>query len=116
MLEAFLPDTLKTILGGVIATAIVLSWFAHRFQHVGWLRFFRLPAPDLSEEEQARRRQSANRQAAIEIILAGLVLPLLYAVATVMMFNDFRTVPTLIVGACSVACIGLGIWILSRSR
>jgi hypothetical protein len=53
---------------------------------------------------------------ALEIILAGLVLPLLYLVSTVMMLNDFKSLPTLIVGACSVSCIGVGIWIFVRNR
>ena len=51
----------------------------------------------------------------MKMILAGFVLPLLYIAGTVMMFNDFKTLATLVVGACSLACIGFGIWVLMRS-
>lgn len=43
-------------------------------------------------------------------------LPLLYLLSTVMMFNEPETVPLIIVGACSVLCIVLGIWLFVRNR
>jgi sterol desaturase/sphingolipid hydroxylase (fatty acid hydroxylase superfamily) len=115
-MEAFLPDSVKAILLGVLAIAFALGWLARALPHVAWLQIFRLPTIQLNEEQRARRRRSANRRVALEIILAGLVLPLLYLVSTVMMLNDFKSLPTLIVGACSVSCIGVGIWIFVRNR
>lgn|SRR5574341_2368961 len=114
-MESFFPDSLKAILLGLIAIVFVLSRLALRFPNVAWLQVFHLAAPHLSEEEKARRRRRANRMAGIEIILAGLILPLLYLFSKVMMFNEPTTVGLVVVGACSVACIGLGLWILLRN-
>lgn len=115
-MELFLPDTVKTVLLGLFAIALVLAGLARAFPHVGWLKVFRFPVIQLSEEERQRRRRSANRMTALEIMIAGLALPLLYLFSTVMMFNDFETIPTIVVGACSVLCIALGIWLFARNR
>jgi hypothetical protein len=96
--------------------AFGLAWLARAHPEVRWLQVFRLPAVPMSEEQRARRRRAANRLAALEIIVAGLALPLLYVVSTIMMFNDFKTLPTVIVTAGSVSCIALGIWIFVRNR
>jgi len=113
--DALFPDWLKVILLGLLATGFGLSWLARKRPDVAWLQVFRLPTVHLSEEERIRRRRVANRITALEIVAAGLVLPLLYALSTVMMFNDFKTLPTIIVGVCSVLCIGLGIWLFVRN-
>jgi len=115
-MESFFSDTVKVILLGVLAIAFALNWLARSRPEVAWLQVFRLPALHLSEEQKARRRRTANRITGLEIIVGGLALPLLYILATVMMFNNFETVPTVIVGACSVLCIALGIWIFWRNR
>lgn len=114
-MESFLPDTVKTVLLGLIAMVIVLGWLAGRLPHVRWLQVFRLPAIPMTEEQKARRRRSGNRQAGLEIIVAGLALPLLYVAATVMMFNDFEPVTTILVGVGSLACIVVGTWIFVRN-
>lgn len=49
-------------------------------------------------------------------MIAGLALPLVYFVSTVMMFKNFETLPLILVGAGSASCIALGIWILVRNR
>src|SRR5882672_197895 len=113
-MEAFLPDTVKAILLGVIAFA--LGWLARAHPDIAWLQVFRLPWLRLSEEEKARRRRAANRLAGLEIIVAGLVLPLLNVFSAGMMFNDLKPIPTFIVGTCSVLLTGLGIWVLIRNR
>jgi high-affinity K+ transport system ATPase subunit B len=100
----------------LLAIALALASLARAFPHVAWLRVFRPRVVHLSEEQKAKQRRSANRQTALEIIVAGLALPLLYVVSTVMMFNDFKTIPTLMVSAGSVSCIALGIWIFVRNR
>jgi hypothetical protein len=112
---AFSSGTVKAILLGLIAMVFVLSRLARARPDVGWLQVFRLPVIQMSEEQRERRRRSANRMAALEIILAGFVLPLLYFVSTVMFFNEPKTIPTIIVSACSILCIALGIWILARN-
>ena len=114
-MESFLPDSVKAILLGLIAVVFVLSRLATRFPDVPWLQHFRLPIRHLSEEEKARQRRRASLMAGMEMILAGLVLPLLYLAAKVMMFNEPTTLGLVIVGGCSLACIGLGIWFIVRS-
>ncbi len=115
-MEALLPNTVKVILLGLFAIAFTLVWLARALPQVAWLRVFRLPAFQLSEEQRRRQQRWANRQVALEIIVAGLALPLLYLVSTVMLFNGFKTLPTIIVAVCSVLCISGGIWIFVRSR
>jgi hypothetical protein len=115
-MDSFLPDSVKAILLGLIAVVFVLSRLAPRFPDVAWLQVFRLPVRQMSEEEKARRRRRASLMAGIEMILAGLVLPLLYLASKVMMFNEPTTLGLMIVGACSVACMGLGIWVIVRNR
>jgi hypothetical protein len=106
----------KAILLGVIALAFVMFRLARAFPDVGWLQFFRLPVLQMSEQERARRRRSANRLAGLEIVLAGIVLPFLYFASTFILFSEPRTVPTIIVTVCSILCIVLGIWVFARDR
>ena len=115
-MEAFLPDTAEAILLGVIATAFTLVWLARTFPQLTWLQALRFPGFQPSEEQRARRRRTADRIAALQIMGLGLVLPFGYVVLTIMMFNDFETAPTIVVGACSVLCIAIGIWGLLRHR
>jgi hypothetical protein len=115
-METFLPDTVKAILLGLIAFAFVLNRLARRLPDVAWLQVFRLPVRQMSEEQRARRRRSSNRMAALEIVVAGLALPLVYFVSTIMLFSEPKTMPTIIVGASSVLCIALGIWIFVQNR
>ncbi|MFN2578357.1 MAG: hypothetical protein ABR607_11770 [Pyrinomonadaceae bacterium] len=115
MLERLLPDSVKAILLGVITIAFVLSRLPRWFPDVGWLQVFRIPMIQMSEEQRAKRRRFSNRTAGLEIILAGLVLPLLYFASTIMLFNEPQALPTIIVTACSGLCLALGIWILIRN-
>jgi hypothetical protein len=115
-MEALLPDTVKAILLGLFAIAFGLFWLARALPQVAWLQVFRLPAIQLSADQKGRQRRSANRQVGLEIMVAGLSLPFLYLVSTVMLFNDLKTLPTIIVTACSVLCIAIGIWIFVRNR
>jgi hypothetical protein len=116
MIQAFLPDSVKEILLGLIAIVIVLAWLANRLPHVAWLQVFRLPILHMSEEEKARKRRQGNRMAALEIMVAGLVLPVLYMISTVMMFNEPKTIPTIVVSTCSLLCFAVGIWMFVRNR
>lgn len=100
---------------GFVALVFVLSRLSYRFPEVDWLRHFRLPIPQFSDAERARRRRRANMMAGMEIILAGLVLPILYIAAKMMMFNEPTTLGLVIVVGCSLACIGVGIWVIARN-
>jgi len=115
-METFLPDSVKAILLALIALVFVLSRLARALPQVSWLRFFRLPLVQVSEEQRARRRRSANRMAGFEIVVAGLALPLLYFISTIIFFSEPKPIPTIVVTACSVLCLALGIWIFVRNR
>ena len=54
--------------------------------------------------------------AALEIVFTGLALPAVYFLSTMMFFSEPKMVPTIIVTACSILCITLGIWIFARNR
>ena len=114
-MELLLPDSVKTALMGLIATAIVLGWLAPRFPQVAWLRVFRLPRRQLSPEEQERRRRAGNRHAAVEIMLGGLILPLLYIGSKVMLFDEPTAFGITLVALGSFACFSTGIWLLVRN-
>jgi hypothetical protein len=114
-MDAFLPDTVKAILLGLIAIMFVLSRLARWFPHVAVLQVFRLPVIQMSEAERERRRRSGNRMAGLEIVLAGLALPFLYFASTIMLFTEPTAIATMIVTACSLLCIALGIWIFVRN-
>ena len=114
-MESFLPDSVKALLLGLVAAVFVLSRLSYRFPDVAWIQHFRLPIRQLSEEEKRRQRRRASLMAGMEIILAGLVLPLLYIAAKVMMFNEPTTLGMAIVVGCSLACIVIGIWVIVRS-
>jgi hypothetical protein len=114
-MDSIFPDSVKAILLGLIAAVFVLGRLAHAFPDVAWLQVFRLPVRQMSEEERRRRRRSANRLAGLEMILAGIVLPLLYFASTIMMFSEPKPIPLIIVTVCSVFCIGLGVWIFVRN-
>ena len=70
-MDAFIPDTVKAILLGLIAIMFVLSRLARWFPHVAVLQVFRLPVIQMSEAERERRQRSGGRMAGIEIVLAG---------------------------------------------
>ena len=114
-METFLPNSVKAILLGIIALVFVLSQLARWLPHVAWLQLFRLPVIQMSEEQKAKRRRSGNRMAGLEMVLAGVVLPLLYFGSTIMFFSTPQTIPTIIVTAGSVLCIALGIWMFVRN-
>ena len=115
-MDAFIPDSVKLILLVLIATVLVLSRIARAFPDVTWLQLFRLPVIPMSEEQRARRRRAGNRMAALEMVLAGLALPPLYFLSTVMFYSDPSLIPMIIAFACSFVCISLGVWVFVRNR
>ena len=114
-MDIFLSHTTKAILLGVLAVGFGLNRLALVFPHVGWLQIFRLPKSQISDEQRARRQRSANRLAGLEMVIAGLILPLLYFGSTVLLFNEPKTGPMIIVGICSLICILVGAWIFARN-
>ena len=114
-MDKFLPSGVKAILLGVIVIGFGLNRLAIAFPDIDWLQKFRLPVREMSEEERARRRKSGNRMAALEMILAGLILPFLYLASTVFMFNEPGTFGMIVVGVLSLSCIIAGIWIFAKN-
>lgn len=97
----------EMVLGVLAMVFLALGFAAKRRPDIAWLRAFRMP--ELSPERQERQRRRANIYAGVEFILLGLVIPLGYGALTVMMFNDFKPLPTTLVLVSSAMCIGLGI-------
>jgi hypothetical protein len=114
-MESILPHSVRAILLGLLAVGFVLNRLSRQLPHVAWLQVFRLPVIQMSEEQRAARRRSGNRMAALEMVLMGLALPAVYFLSTMMFFSEPQMIPTIIVAACSILCIGLGIWIFARS-
>jgi|GEM_PF-2046703 len=114
-MESFLPGGIKALLLGVLAIGFTLSRLARAFPDVHWLQYFRLPIRQMSEEQKAGRRRSANRLAGVEIVLAGVILPLLYFGSTMLLFSEPKRTPLIIVTICSILCVVLGIWIFVRN-
>lgn len=115
-MELFIPDNVKAIVVVLVVVGFVLTRLAPRFPNVAWLQIFRLPVRHISEEEKARQRRRASLMAGIQIILAGLVLPMLYLLSKVMMFDEPTPLGMIIAAGCMLACIGLGIWVIVRNR
>lgn len=113
-MDKFLPNGVKAILLGVIVVAFGLNRLAVAFPEAEWLQKFRLPVREMSEAEKARRRKAGNRMAALEMILAGLILPFGYLASTVFMFSEPSSAAMIVVGALSFLCIAAGIWIFVK--
>jgi hypothetical protein len=105
----FIPESVKTIVLGVIATVIVLGAIAKRRPDIAWLQRFRLPDDRLTPPQKERLRRSQNVTAGVELILLGMVVPMGYAVLTMMFFNTPDFWMTLLTGVISVVCIALGV-------
>jgi hypothetical protein len=111
----FLSTTVKAILLGLIAVVFGLSRLARAYPSVGWLQLFRLPERQMSDEEKARRKRAENRRAGLEIILAGVVLPIVYFGLGVVFFTEPSALEIVVVGLLSVLSVGGGIWILAKN-
>lgn len=114
-METFLPDSVKAILLGLISIVFLLWRLARWFPHVAWLQVFRFPVIQMSEEQRAKQRRSGNRMVGLEMVLVGVVVPLLYFGSSIMFFSEFQTLPAIIVTACSALCMALGLWIFVRN-
>lgn len=114
MVESFLPESVKMVLMGIVSVVMVLSALARRMPDVAWLQTFKLQ--DKRTEEQKRKAQrSANILGGFEMILAGVALPAVYVVLTVMLFNEPSQGVLLLVGAFSLLLIGIGVVVIVKA-
>jgi hypothetical protein len=108
--------TVQIVLASIIAVVFGLSALSRRLPHVAWLQLFRFHRPQLSEEQQARMRQHANVHAGVEMILLGIVVPVVYIGGTVMFFNTPTLLGIVLSLGSSVLLIGLGATAIWRNR
>ena len=104
-----MTSTIQLIILTLLGALFGLSALARRYPHIGWLQAFHIKRPQLSEEQQARIRRRANIDAAIQFVLLGFGVPVVYVVSSVMMFNDPSTVGLIISGTIGLGLIVLGI-------
>jgi hypothetical protein len=109
-------ETFQLVAVIVLATVFGLSAAARRYPHVTWLRGFSNAFPRLPEDERRKVRKRSDFYAGAELILVGVALPLGYAALTMMTFSSFSTMATIVVGAGSLLCVGLGIIAIWQSR
>ena len=108
--------TVQLVLFGFLAVLFGMSALSRRFPHIAWLQLFRYNAPRLSEEQRANLRQRANVHAGIELILLGIVVPMVYFASTVMMFSEPTVTGTTISLTSALLLIGLGTAAIWRNR
>lgn len=108
--------TVQLVLGGFLVLLLGMSALSRRFPRIAWLQLFRYSAPQLSDEQRAKIRQRANVYAGIELILLGIVVPVVYFASTVMMFNEPTTTGTSIALSSALVLIGLGTTAIWRNR
>jgi hypothetical protein len=115
-MEAFLPESVKIVLLGVFAAGIVLVWVSRRLPQVAWLEPFRLRGFQLTEAQKARHRRFHIIKAGLEIMLAGIAVPVLYVLSKVFMFDEPTSMGMLVSGAIAATCIVIGVVVMIRSR
>jgi hypothetical protein len=109
-------ETFQLVAVLLLAAVFGLSAAARRYPHVTWLRPFSNAFPRLPEELRQKARKRADFYAGAQLILLGLALPCGYAALTIMTFSSFIPTATVLVGAGSLLCIGLGIIAIWHSR
>ncbi len=109
-------ETFQLVAVLLLAAVFGLSAAARRYPHITWLRGFSNAFPRLPEEQRRKVRKRGDFYAGAELILIGIALPFGYAVLTLMTFSTFTTTATVVVGAGSLLCIGLGIVAIAHSR
>lgn len=90
-----------------------LSLMARRFPDVAWLEPFHFDK-HLTPRQRVTMRRRTNVLAGMEMILAGILLPLGYIALTVMFFNSFTPKGITLTFLGSALCIGLGITAIVR--
>jgi len=110
----FLPESVQIVLLGLMVLVFGLTRAAKANPHVRWLQPFKLGA--LTEERRRRFRRQGDRLAGMELILAAVIIPMGYVALKVMFFTAFTRGEVLLVGAVSLLCFGLGVYVLVRTR
>ena len=111
-----MTSTIQVIILTLLGTVFGLSALSRRYPHIGWLQAFHIKRPQLSEEQRARMQRRANIHVAIQFILLGFGVPVVYVASSVMMFNDPSTVGLIISGIIGFALNVLGIIAIWRNR
>lgn len=109
----FLSREAQIIVLTLLAVFYGLSLASRRYPDVAWLRPFH--PPKLTPRQEATQRRRANTMAGLEMILLGVIVPLGYVFLTVMMFNDFDPIVTVLVIGGSIVCVGFGISAIIQS-
>jgi ABC-type Fe3+ transport system permease subunit len=111
-----MTSTIQLIILLVLGVLFGLSALSRRYPHIGWLQAFHIKRPQLSDEQKARRQRRANIHVAIQFILLGFGVPVVYVGSSVMMFNDPSTLGLIISGIIGFALIVLGITAIWSNR
>lgn len=108
-------EKVKLVLGAVLALVFGASALARRFPNVAWLQRLRFTPPQLTESQRRRMVRRVNINAGIQLILMGIIVPMVYFALTVMFFNEVTMPAVTVVLVSSVACIGLGLTAIVRN-
>lgn len=100
-------EAVQAALTLIILVVVILP---DRFPDVEWLQRFRLPKPYLTDEQQRAQIRRANRMAGIEMIFAGIIVPVGAIMLWVMFFREPGTLERLLALIVFPAVlIGLGV-------
>lgn len=114
-IESLFPDFVKIPIIVLVSALLLAPWAARRFPHIHWLK--KLQLPDHRTEAQKRKaRQAGNILTGVQMIGFGLLIPPGYLVTEVMFMSSMGPMEMLIVGAASVLCIVLGIFVVVKAR
>lgn len=111
-----MTSTIQLIILALLGAVFGLSALSRRYPHIRWLQAFHIKRPQLSEEQKARMQRRANIHVAIQFVLLGFGVPVVYVASSVMMFNDPSALGLTISGLIGFALIVLGIIAIWSNR
>jgi len=111
-----MTSTIQLIVLVILAVVFGLSALSRRYPHIGWLQAFHIKRPPLTEAQRARMQRRSNIYVAIQLMLLGLGVPVLYVVSSIMMFNDPSRTGLVISAIIGLALIVLGIVAIWSTR
>jgi hypothetical protein len=111
-----MTSTIQVVILALLGALFGLSALSRRYPHIGWLQAFHIKRPQLSEAQKARMQRRANIHVAMQFILLGFGVPVVYVASSFMMFNDPSTVGLIISAIIGFALIVLGIVAIWSSR
>ena|SRR3990170_6614019 len=104
---------IEVVLGALVLVWVGLQFAARRWPEIEWLQAIKLP--ELSPRQKRIAQRRSDLLAGMQFILMGVVIPLGYVALTVMMFNDFKFLPTVLVLLTSAVCFALGIFAIAKN-